>query len=281
MASLREIKERINSVKSTLQITSAMKLLSSAKLHKVSTMIEPLKAYETELEKMLRVVGSSNIETPIKSASTKPCVVAFSSNTSLCGGFNANIIKKTHEVLSLSGKDTACYFIGKKISDAMSKEGFHSIKQLDSLIEHPDCKIAYNLADELINGFTAGTFSSVKLVYNHFLSTSKQIPTVEDYLPIDILHEKTDTEDNVEDLFILEPDINFIRTSLISELMHLRLYEVLLDSCLSEHSARTVAMQTATDNGQSMLDDLTLEYNKGRQAKITSEILDLAGGAQQ
>lgn len=281
MASLREIKERVNSVKSTLQITSAMKLLSSAKLHKVSTMIEPLKAYETELENMLKLMGTPDMGMPANATSAKPCIVAFSSNTSLCGGFNANIIKKTHEVLKLSGKDTICYFAGKKISDAMAKDGFHSIKPLDSLIEHPDHKIAYTLADELIKGFTSGSFSSVKLIYNHFLSTSRQIPTAEDYLPINISKKECNLEDNIEDLFILEPDAESIRTSLISELLHLQIYKALLDSCLAEHAARTVAMQTATDNGQSMLDDLTLEYNKGRQAKITSEILDLAGGAQQ
>lgn len=282
MASLKEIKERINSVKSTLKITSAMKLMSSAKYHKFSSMMTPLKDYRDELQSCLNelgVVGGDFLKREDKD-SARCCVVAISSNSSLCGGFNTNIIKKAKETLAESGENPACFFIGKKMCEAMTKSGFHSEKELNRLTERPNYKDAAELADILIDGYLSGQYSSVKLVYTYCRTTAHQECVVEEYLPCTV-ESGARSEVDILDRYIIEPDVEGLRKELLSKLLHLHIYTMLLDSCQSEHAARMIAMQTATDNGDNMLSELTLEYNKSRQAKITAEILDLAGGAQE
>ena len=175
MASLKEIKERINSVKSTLKITSAMKLMSSAKYHKFSSMMTPLKEYRDELQSCLNelgAVGRDFLKREEKD-SARCCVVAISSNSSLCGGFNTNIIKKAKETLAESGENPACFFIGKKMCEAMAKSGFRSEKELNRLTERPNYKDAAELADILIDGYLSGQYSSVKLVYTHCRTTAQ------------------------------------------------------------------------------------------------------------
>ena len=282
MASLKEIKERINSVKSTLKITSAMKLMSSAKYHKFSSMMTPLKEYRDELQSCLNelgTIGGDFLKRDDKD-SARCCVVAISSNSSLCGGFNTNIIKKAKETLAESGENPACFFIGKKMCEAMAKSGFRSEKELNRLTERPNYKDAAELADILIDGYLSGQYSCVKLVYTHCLTTAHQECVVEEYLPCTV-ESGARSEVDILDRYIIEPDVEGLRKELLSKLLHLHIYTMLLDSCQSEHAARMIAMQTATDNGDNMLSELTLEYNKSRQAKITAEILDLAGGAQE
>ena len=282
MASLKEIKERINSVKSTLKITSAMKLMSSAKYHKFSSMMVPLKEYRDELQSCLNelgAVGGDFLKREEKD-SARCCVVAISSNSSLCGGFNTNIIKKAKETLAESGENPACFFIGKKMCEAMAKSGFRSEKELNRLTERPNYKDAAELADILIDGYLSGQYSCVKLVYTHCCTTAHQECVVEDYLPCTV-ESGARSEVDILDRYFIEPDVKGLEKALLSKLLHLHVYTMLLDSCQSEHAARMIAMQTATDNGDNMLSELTLEYNKSRQAKITAEILDLAGGAQE
>lgn len=279
MAALKEIKERIGSVKGTLKITSAMKLLSSAKLHKTQQLLTPLNEYRAELEKCLETLGGEALQLPAaKEAAPRCCVVALSSNTALCGSFNSAIIKLTSKVLEESGEDPVCYFIGKKINEAMSKKGYRSNCQMDKLLDKPSYTTACKLAEELIKGFEEGKFQELKIVYSQHCSASRQEPICKTFLPMQLEAKQYLGEDKVEDLFILEPDKKEIQKELLYKVLKIQFYSILLDSCLAEHSARTVAMQTATDNGENMLSELTLEYNKTRQASITAEILDLAGG---
>lgn len=282
MASLKEIKGRISSVKSTLKITSAMKLISSAKLHKFSLQVQPLKDYCEELNNDLKELGPANgcTQTP---AETKTLVIAFSANSSLCGGYNAFIIKKAREVILPIKENCQCIFIGKKLKEAMARLGISSEKDLDCLIDHPDYKSISKLTTEIWERFSKGEFSKVSLLYTHYVTTTKQEVVYEELLPLsyDTPAEETASETQQErrKRIILEPGEETLRAEIQDKLLKTKVYSALMDSLLSEHAARTVAMQTATDNAQNMLDELTLEYNKGRQAKITSEILDLAGGA--
>ena len=292
MASLKETKERIGSVKSTLKITSAMKLVSSAKLHKFSTMAQPLKDYRTELEQCLNELGPAPAAASNDPACTaapatdtpagKQLLIAFSANSSLCGGYNAFIIKKAREIVLPDRQNFDCIFIGKKIKESMARLGITSLRDLDHLIDHPDYAACSELAEQVLEKFNAGEYSGVKILYTHYVSTARQEIIYEDLLPFSVQTEDSTAEENAEDLekrLILEPGQALIRAAIQDKLLKIKVYGALMDSCLSEHAARTVAMQTATDNAHNMLDELTLEYNKGRQAKITSEILDLAGGA--
>ena len=282
MATLKETKARIASVRSTLKITSAMKLVASAKLRKAQQAAENCAVYERELEAILSAIavgGRGAVESAAE-ASGKIAIVALSSNTSLCGGFNVNVIKKAREVIHEYGSErVTVYAIGHKVAEALAKDGLRSVRDLDGLSARPAYAEAATLADELVEGFRSGLFSKVVLVWNHFVSTASQKPTVETYLPFRL--ESAQSFASVEDLlaeYLIEPDLEALYDELLPKTMRLRIYSLLLDSAAAEHAARTVAMQTATDNGNEILEELTLEYNKGRQAKITAEILDLAGG---
>ena len=284
MATLKETKARIASVRSTLKITSAMKLVASAKLRKAQQAAENCGAYERELASILEAisVAGESLHAPLlpeDSPQPKVAVVALSSNSSLCGGFNNNVIKKAREVIAEIGAESVeLYAIGRKIADAFAKTGLKSVRDYTELSAHPSYTEAASLADELVDGYISGRFSKVVLVWNHFLSTSSQKPFVETYLPFE---RKEGDSGSVEELlaqYLVEPDLKALYSELLPKTLRLRIYSLLLDSAAAEHAARTVAMQTATDNGNEILEELTLEYNKGRQAKITAEILDLAGG---
>lgn len=293
MATLKETKARIASVRSTLKITSAMKLVASAKLRKAQQAAENCSAYERELAAILEAISlagqgmtDAGHDRPDRSSfdeeapAPKVAVVALSSNSSLCGGFNNNVIRKAREVVGEIGPDSVVmYAIGRKISDAFAKTGLKSVRDYTDLSAHPSYSEAAALADELVDGFVKGRFSKVVLVWNHLVSTATQKPLVETYLPF----EHKESSGSVEDLlaeYLVEPDLHELYSELLPKTLRLRIYSLLLDSAAAEHAARTVAMQTATDNGNEILEELTLEYNKGRQAKITAEILDLAGGQQ-
>ncbi len=285
MATLKETKERIGSVKSTLKITSAMKLVSSAKLHKFSTMAQPLQDYRDELERFLDELGPAAqtaaceiVPEPDTSATGKTLLIAFSANSSLCGGYNAFIIKKAREIILADRQNFDCIFIGKKLKESMARIGIASLRDLDHLIDHPDYAACSELAAQVLEKFNAGEYSGVKILYTHYISTARQEVVYEDLLPFTDIPAEENAEDP-EKRLILEPGQAPVRAAIQDKLLKIKVYGALMDSCLSEHAARTVAMQTATDNAHNMLDELTLEYNKGRQAKITSEILDLAGGA--
>lgn len=304
MPTLKEIKGRIASVKSTLKITSAMKLVASAKLRKAQKAIEAMRPYEEQLQRMLTAVGGgATLETAeslenVSSGTKMPdfvrlegerpmAIIAVASNSSLCGGFNAAAIAK---VRSVRRRGDVVYSIGRKMADAMRKDGFPSPEDYTALAEHPAYAPAAELVENLSKEVDEGRLAGVVLVYNHFVSTAKQESVVEELISVrkgdafsgasafSLAEEKASPSDASE--IIIEPSRKELLAALLPKTLKLRFYSALLDSAAAEHAARTVAMQTATDNGENLLAELTLQYNKGRQQKITSEILDLAGGQQ-
>ena len=299
MPSLKEIKGRIASVSSTLKITSAMKMVASAKLHKAQAAIGNMLPYEQRLSRILAALLAVS-EQPAGAVQHIPkfsakkrehtdrtggevgrvAVVAWSSNSSLCGGFNAAVIRKTLAVVKKWEQDGAkvtVFSVGRKMADAMRKAGYPSPADYTKLADTPSYEGAAALADTLIAAFDEGRFDRVELVYNHFHSTASQPTRHEVYLPFSV---ENIPEAAPED-FIVEPSREELIAQLVPTFQRLRIYTTLLDANAAEHAARTVAMQTATDNGNNLLQELTMEYNKSRQQKITSEILDLVGGTLQ
>ncbi len=320
MPSLKEIKNRVESVNSTLKITSAMKMVASAKLHKAQTAIGNMLPYEDMLHRMLANLiaykrnsdnrkeaskflpsnsEASDIDSELEILCNprkvrKVAIVAYSSNSSLCGGFNSNAIKFAMSVIDkyleegLSESDITVFSVGRKMADAMKKRGFESPTDYTNLSERPSYDEAAELAAELVQGFMTGRFDKVELLYNHFKSTSSQPSISETYLPLELMPiadnaEAAEQADNRGWQFdyIVEPNVNVLLDDLLPKVMMLKMYAVQLDTNAAEHAARTVAMQTATDNGNEILQNLTLEYNKGRQQKITNELQDIVGGTLQ
>ena len=276
MPTLKEIKGRISSVKGTLKITSAMKLVSSAKLRKAQKAIEAMRPYEAQLQAMLATVGGTLSTDSASTVHGPVAIVAIASNSSLCGGFNANAIAK---VRSVRHAGDVVYSIGRKMADAMRKDGFASPADFTALSDHPEYAPAAALVEKLLEEQQDGHFDRVLLVYNHFVSTARQETVVEDLLSTTM--EGSSFDPSLSPDVIIEPGRKELLEILEPKVMKLKLYAALLDSAAAEHAARTVAMQTATDNAENLLQELTLQYNKGRQQKITSEILDLAGGQAQ
>ena len=322
MASLKEIKGRIASVSGTLKITSAMKLVASAKLRKAQLAITNMLPYQRQLQRILsrlmaegaeeHAAGDASVPRLNSAAAerewTRPgtgdatatsvAIVAFSSNSSLCGAFNSNAIRQTLSVIDeyrsagFTDENIIVYSVGRKIAEAMRKAGFPSPEDYSKMAESPGYEAASALAKELIEGHLSGRFVKVELVYNHFKSTSSQ-PTVRetylsatnspgqqtaDYQSQPGQPSSFATQTPCDDI-IVEPSREAVLGVLLPKVLRLKIYATLLDSNAAEHAARTVAMQTATDNGNDLLEELTLEYNKGRQQKITSEILDIVGGS--
>lgn len=414
MPSLKEIKGRINSISSTLAITSAVKMVASAKLQKAQMAIVNMLAYERRLYGMLIDLmrtyenmpataaasgsvegaagasagvpaGTSEAVSAVTSADSslepfaerepagaakakatdevayslmtrrqvrRVAIVAFASNSSLCGAFNTNVIREAVAVVNeyrsagLRDADIVVYSVGRKMADAMRKLGFPSPEDFTRMSDSPSYDAASALAQTLLDGFVSGTFDKVELVYNHYKSTSSQPTVRQTYLPLSLSAATADFQSvssarmaspasssasspasssasssaeasaevstkasadasaetsadasaktsakalsetsadilaDASDL-IIEPSPEALVDSLLPKVIRLRIFTTLLDSAAAEHAARTVAMQLATDNGNDLLQELTLEYNKGRQQKITSEILDLVGGSMQ
>lgn len=414
MPSLKEIKGRINSISSTLAITSAMKMVASAKLQKAQMAIQNMLPYERRLYGMLIDLmrtyenmpataaasgsvegaagasagvpaGTSEAVSAVTSADSslepfaerepagaakakatdevayslmtrrqvrRVAIVAFASNSSLCGAFNSNVIREATAVINeyrasgLRDSDIVVYSVGRKMAEAMRKLGFPSPEDFTRMSDSPSYDAASALAQTLLDGFVSGTFDKVELVYNHYKSTSSQPTVRQTYLPLSLSAATADFQSvssarmaspasssasspasssasssaeasaevstkasadasaetsadasaktsakalsetsadilaDASDL-IIEPSPEALVDSLLPKVVRLRIFTTLLDSAAAEHAARTVAMQLATDNGNDLLQELTLEYNKGRQQKITSEILDLVGGSLQ
>ena len=275
MPSLKEIKGRIASVRSTLKITSAMKLVSSAKLRKAQKAIEAMRPYSAAMQDIMDSLLSAGARLDgISSGGSAVVIVAIASNSSLCGAFNANVLRKVRE-LQQEYPDARIYCIGRKLSDAMKRDGRPSEEDLSMLSESPSYAASSDFSARLREDFSSGKIGKVLLVHNHFVSTSKQLTTVQTLLPSETEH----SEASVSEDYIFEPSASEILSQLYPKVIDLRFFTALLDSAAAEHAARTVAMQIATDNGEDLLGELTLQYNKSRQQKITSEILDLAGGA--
>lgn len=288
MASLKEVKTRIASVNSTRKITSAMKMVASSKLHRAQQAIESMRPYERQLTRIMSTfVGSMEGEVDTAYAAQRDVkrvvIVLFTSNSSLCGGYNANavkaFVKKVEEYRSHDIEICRVYAMGKKAAEAVGKLKNFGLVDKSALLDHPSYQEAAKVASELMDLYVKGDIDEVDLIYHHFKSAGTQILTTKTFLPID-LHTDSTEEGATNNLnFIVEPSIGDIVNQLIPKSLHLRLYTALLDSLASEHAARVIAMQVATDNADDLLRELTLTYNKTRQQAITNELLDIAGGS--
>lgn len=288
MASLKEVKTRIASVNSTRKITSAMKMVASSKLHRAQQAIESMRPYERQLTRIMSTfVGSMEGEVDTAYAAQRDVkrvvIVLFTSNSSLCGGYNANavkaFVKKVEEYRSHDIEICRVYAMGKKAAEAVGKLKDFDLVDKSALLDHPSYQEAAKVASELMELYVKGDIDEVDLIYHHFKSVGTQILTTETFLPID-LHADSTEEGATNNLnFIVEPSMGDIVNQLIPKSLHLRLYTALLDSLASEHAARVIAMQVATDNADDLLRELTLTYNKTRQQAITNELLDIAGGS--
>lgn len=287
MASLKEVKTRISSVNSTRKITSAMKMVASSKLHHAQQAIEQMRPYEEKLSGIMSTFVASledNISSPYAEVRElqRVAVVVLSSNSSLCGGFNGNTLKKLKHSLDSykeQGVEIAkIYPIGKKISEAVRKLGYTPACELATLLDHPNYSQTAELAAQIMDEFTQGDFDKVILIYHHFKSAGTQILTEEQFLPIQFPENAVGNQNNN---FLVEPSPLDLIEKLIPKSLHLKLYSALLDSLASEHASRVIAMQVATDNADELLRDLTLQYNKTRQQAITAELLDIVGGSMQ
>ena len=295
MASLKEVKNRISSVKSTRQITSAMKMVASAKLHKAQGGIENMLPYQRKLNEILTNFLSTDatIESPYTDERPvgRVAIVAFSSNSSLCGAFNSNVAKMLERTLeeyqSLGRENIQIYPVGKKVEEAVKKLGFVPQGSYQEMAHKPSYMQAYELAGTLMKEFLEGRVDKVELIYHHFKSTGSQILTRDEYLPINLdkvaeeATESTAGKSSFNNDYIVEPSAARLITELLPKVLSQKIYTVLLDSNTSEHAARMLAMQAATDNANELIQDLTKQYNKSRQQAITNELLDIIGGSMK
>ena len=319
MPSLKEIKNRIASVNSTRKITSAMKMVASSKLHHAQVAIENMLPYETMLEHILKAFLAAEAESqtvydqerPVK----KVALIVYASNSSLCGGFNSNILKMMQQAIDgykhLGMENILIYPIGRKVAEKVTKLGLRSAGDFIELADKPNVAKCIDIAVEIGQMFREGELDRVEMIYHHFKSAGSQVLTRKTFLPFDLTEElerdhERDLSSNIatreaqeylrkrkkqeqereqeevkplNDNFIVEPDMDSVLNTLIPKLLHLMLYTALLDSNASEHAARMVAMQTATDNADELLRQLNLQYNKSRQQAITNELLDIVGGS--
>ena len=288
MASLKEVKTRINSVQSTRKITSAMKMVASAKLHKAQGAIENMLPYQRKLNKILTNFLSADlpvespfcVERPVK----RVAIVAFSSNSSLCGAFNANVLKMflqtVGEYRELGQDNILIYPVGKKIEEAVKKLGFFPQGSYQNLAYKPSSDEAGAWANLLMELFLEKNIDRVELIYHHFKSMGVQELLRERYLPIDLSAVQNDEErGGVVNDYIIEPSAAQLIADLIPQVLSQKIFTAALDSNASEHAARTLAMQIATDNANELIQELTKQYNKTRQQAITNELLDIVGGS--
>ena len=279
MANLKEIRNRINSISSTMQITSAMKMVSAAKSKKAQEAIHAMKPYANTLGNLLKslksALGTTNPFLPREKGEKRILVVAITSDRGLCGAFNSTIVKHTLSLLEkYEGKEVEILTIGKKGNDILKKTGKVS-RYCEGFFDHMDFPKVATLAQELMDAYTKGTYDRIILVYNSFKNVATQILTEEVFLPLQL----TTEEEQEESDFIYEPSAEAIIEGLIPKHLKLQLYKGLRDSLAAEHGARMTAMHKATDNASTLRDELTLTYNKARQTAITNEILEIVSGA--
>jgi F-type H+-transporting ATPase subunit gamma len=285
MASLKEVKGRIASVNNTRKITSAMKMVASAKLHKAQGTIEHILPYSDRLHRMLTdfLAGTEKVESPfaVQREVERVAVVVFSSNTSLCGAFNTNVIRRVGEVLAeyapLGREGVKVYPVGRKVAEALQKQGWTVEGDFTALADKPNYHDAAELAASLMDLFLKREVDRVELVYHHFKSTAVQQLRRETFLPFDLSLATKESARGETD-YLVEPSAEELLKQLLPKVIRLKLYTVLCDTSASEHAARTMAMQIATDNANDLLQELTVMYNKSRQQAITSELLDIVGG---
>ncbi|MFO7827628.1 MAG: ATP synthase F1 subunit gamma [Bacteroidales bacterium] len=290
MSNLKDIRTRIASVKSTKQITSAMKMVSAAKLKKAQDSVINLRPYAHKLNEILSSItksvnlGEENIYSR-PGFPDKILIVVISSNKGLCGAFNANVIKETIQLIDKNyyGENAEgnvdLLTIGKNASEYFPKKGYKVIGSDNDLLDQLSFEKATPLIEKIIESFINKDYDRVMLVYNRFKNAAVQIITSDQFLPLEIDYEEEgDMHINYD--FIFEPSKEYIVKNLIPKSLKLNFYEALLESLAAEHGARMTAMHKATDNATALIKELQLNYNKARQAAITNEILEIVGGAE-
>ena len=282
MANLKEIRNRITSVSSTMQITSAMKMVSAAKLKKAQDAITAMRPYAEKLTELLQNLsanldGDTGGEFTTQREIKKVLIVAITSNRGLCGAFNSNVIKEVKNRSAFyEGKQVDVFAIGKKGNDALSKT-LSVVENQSSIFDDLTFENVAVIADVLTQKFISGEYDKIELVYNQFKNAATQIVQTEQFLPLESL--KSDKTASTGD-YIYEPSKEDIVLTLIPKSLKTQLYKGIRDSFASEHGARMTAMHKATDNATELRDQLKLTYNKARQAAITNEILEIVGGAE-
>ncbi len=282
MANLKEIRNRIASVSSTMQITSAMKMVSAAKLKKAQDAITAMRPYANKLTELIQDL-SSNLESDGISSYAehrevnKVLIVAITSNRGLCGAFNSNIIKESLSLTSdeYSGKQVDIITIGKKANDILSKNG-NVRADYSTVYDDLSFTNVAAIAEDLMAMYAEGEYDRIEILYNRFKNAATQILTREQFLPI----VSNDESNEAPADYIFEPSSEDIVIQLIPKSLKTQLFKSIRDSFASEHGARMTAMHKATDNASELKDELTLNYNKARQAAITNEILEIVGGAE-
>lgn len=282
MGNLKEIRTRISSVSSTMQITSAMKMVSAAKLKRAQDAITQMRPYAEKLKELLENISSTlenssegrySVQRPVE----KVLLVAITSNRGLCGGFNANIIKSVSRQLSetYAGKDVSLYTIGKKVNDFFKNKEVNIINHNTEIYDDLSFDNVAAIAQEIMDRFEEGEFDHIELVYNSFRNAAVQEIMNEQFLPVKPVEKGSEV--NMD--YIFEPSKEEIIEDLIPKSLKIQVFKALLDSHASEHGARMTAMHQATDNASDLNAKLKLDYNRQRQAAITNEILEIVGGA--
>ncbi|MDG2151049.1 MAG: ATP synthase F1 subunit gamma [Polaribacter sp.] len=284
MANLKEIRNRITSIKSTMQITSAMKMVSAAKLKKAQDAITAMRPYSSKLSELLQNLSATldsdagGVYSTQREVS-KVLVVAITSNRGLCGGFNSSITKQVLKTVEekYSAVEVGLFTIGKKGGDLLSKQ-FNIAGTKNDIYDDLTFDNVAAIAQELMNLYAEGTYDKIDIIYNQFKNAATQIPQVEQFLPIKPIEGGDPNAVNSD--YIFEPSKLEIVEALIPKSLKTQLYKSIRDSFASEHGARMTAMHKATDNAKELRDELLLTYNKARQAAITNEILEIVGGAE-
>ena len=282
MANLKEIRNRIASIGSTMQITSAMKMVSAAKLKKAQDAITAMRPYSSKLTELLQNL-SATLDSDVGGAYTKQrdlskvLLVVVTSNRGLCGGFNSSVVKETVQNITANYQDVHVDLltIGKKGNDILSKT-YPVIDTRNDIYDDLTFNKVAEVAEKIMHLYVDGTYDKIEIIYNRFKNAATQIPQVEQFLPI----KPVEGDANANADYIFEPSKEKIVLELIPKSLKTQLYKSVRDSFAAEHGARMTAMHKATDNATELRDDLKLTYNKARQAAITNEILEIVGGAE-
>ena len=282
MANLKEIRNRISSIGSTMQITSAMKMVSAAKLKKAQDAITAMRPYSSKLTELLQNL-SATLDSDAGGAYSKQrevskvLLVVVTSNRGLCGGFNSSVIKETTQNIAANYQDVDLDLltIGKKGNDILSKS-YPVIDARNDIFDNLTFDYVAEVAEKIMKLYSDGTYDKIEIIYNRFKNAATQIPQVEQFLPI----KPVEGDTNASADYIFEPSKEKIVLELIPKSLKTQLYKAVRDSFAAEHGARMTAMHKATDNATELRDELLLTYNKARQAAITNEILEIVGGAE-
>jgi F-type H+-transporting ATPase subunit gamma len=285
---LKDIRRRVRSVRNTRQITRAMEMVSAAKLRRTSVLFEAAKPYSEKMKQLLsRVVSAELLEShpyfqvrPIK----RILLVVFTADKGLCGSFNANLISKAEQFCNSQSPDVEVdlFIVGRKAWDYFRRRDYKIVGSCTNLSGRPDNEVARSVVDRAASGFSDGTYDSVSVIYANYINKMTNRPFEEVLLPLasDVVKSEDGEEASSEADYIIEPDAASVFDSLIPRFLQGRMYGVMVETFTCEHSARMVAMTNATQNCKELMDALTLKMNKARQSSITTDLLDIVGGAE-